>query len=314
MSSQAPGQLAPHFNFIGIGEVLVDVISDTISDAISNGDGFKLFLGGQVTNIALNLAQLGVSTALLGAVGKDPLGQFCRNELQRRGVNASYLRTSRHFPTNTVMVGRSRQTPWFIPYHGAASRLTAENVPDDTIVNARVLHTSAFALGHEPMRTAVLHTLEHAAAHGVRITLDPNYHRKVWDGSDAHEILARAYRHVTLTKPSRDDCVRLFGDGLTSRQYIARFHEWGAQQVVMTRGGESALVSDGTTVTELPLPPVEVVDVTGAGDAFWAGMHLALLNDQPLVTAARAGINLAARKIQHAGPLNPDDVAHVALW
>lgn len=314
MSSQTPDQLAPRFDFIGIGEVLVDVISDTIGEAIGNGDSFKLFLGGQVTNIALNLAQLGVSTALLGAVGKDPLGQFCRHELQRRGVNASYLRTSRHFPTNVVIVGRSKQTPWFIPFHGAASRLTFDNVPADTVANACVLHTSAFALGHEPMRTAVLRTLEHAAAQEVRITLDPNYHPSVWDDSDAHQILAHAYRHVTLTKPSRDDCVRLFGDGLTSREYIARFHAWGAQQVVMTRGGESALVSDGSTITELPLPPVDVVDVTGAGDAFWSGMHLALLDDQPLITAAHAGINLAARKVQHAGPLHPDDFTHVALW
>lgn len=318
MSDHAPQhtRLAPDapFAFVGIGEILVDLLSEQFTDALGSGDSFQAFIGGQVTNIALNLAQLGVRTALLGAVGRDPVGAFCRNELQRRGVNVSYIRTSNDFPTSLVIVGRSRQTPWFTSYTGAYPRLQVANVPMDVVRAARVVHTSARALGHVPLRDTVMEVLQAAAAEGHMITLDPNYHHTVWDGTDPHEVLAQAFRYVTLTKPSLDDCRRLFGLNHTPEEYIAQFHTWGARWVVLTRGGEGALVSDGSTITELPLPPVDVVDVTGAGDAFWSGMHLALLQDQPLLTAARAGINLAAQKVQHAGPLHPDDVANVTLW
>jgi fructokinase len=302
------------FDFVGLGEILVDVISNKLTDTLGNGDGFRTFIGGQVTNIALNLAQFGMQAALLGAVGADPLGAFCRNELQRRGVNASYVRTSRHYSTTMVFVGRSRQTPWFIPYRGADYRLNPTDVPQDVVANAGIVHTSAFALGYEPLRSTILDTLQTAAAQGVRITLDPNYHPAVWDGSDPQAVLPAAFEHVTLTKPSLDDCTRLFGPGLAPEEYISRFHHWGARAVVLTRGGESTLVSDGSTITELALPPVEVVDVTGAGDACWAGMLLALLRDQPLLTAARAGIKLAAQKVQHIGPLQAANVADVVLW
>jgi hypothetical protein len=43
-------------------------------------------------------------------------------------------------------------------------------------------------------------------------------------------------------------------------------------------------------------------------------MHMALLHDQPLLTAARAGVHLAARKVQHVGPLQAEDIANIALW
>lgn len=302
------------FEFVGIGEILVDLLSEQFTDALGSGDSFQAFIGGQVTNIALNLAQLGVRTALLGAVGRDPVGAFCRNELQRRGVNVSYVRTSNDFPTSLVIVGRSRQTPWFTSYVGAYPRLATAHVPMDVVRAARVVHTSARALGHAPLRDTVMDVFQAAQAEGRMITLDPNYHHTLWDNTDPHEVLAQAYRYVTLTKPSLDDCRRLFGLNHTPEEYIQQFHRWGARWVVLSRGSESALVSDGTTITELPLPPVDVVDVTGAGDAFWSGMHMALLHDQPLLTAARAGIHLAARKVQHIGPLQADGIANVTLW
>jgi fructokinase len=318
MSDHAPQptRISPDapFEFVGIGEILVDLLSEQITDALASGDSFQTFIGGQVTNIALNLSQLGVRTALLGAVGRDPLGAFCRNELQRRGVNVSYVRTSNDFPTSLVIVGRSRQTPWFTSYISAYPRLKVENVPLDVVRAARVVHTSARALGHAPLRDTVMAVIRAAAAEGRMITLDPNYHQTLWDSTDPHEVLAQAFRYVSLTKPSLDDCRRLFGLNHTPEEYIQQFHTWGARWVVLTRGGEGALVSDATTITELPLPPVDVVDVTGAGDAFWSGMHLALLNEQPLLTAARAGINLAAHKVQHVGPLQATDMADVAHW
>jgi fructokinase len=311
-SVQAESDLS--FDFIGVGEILVDVISDNLTDTLSNGERFRTFIGGQVTNIAINLAQLGARVAVLGAVGADPLGAFCRNELQRRGVNASYIRDNAKQPTTMNIVGRSRETPWFIAYRGADTRLRPEHVPQDAIVKTRILHTSAFALGYEPFRSTALEMLATAAEHGVQITFDPNYHPSVWDGSDPQAGLSEAFKHVTLTKPSLDDCIRIFGPNLEPEEYIARFHSWGAQWVVLTRGGQSTLVSDGDTITELPLPPVEVVDVTGAGDASWSAMIFALIHNQPLLTAAHAGINLAAQKVQHIGPLQTVDIADVKFW
>lgn len=290
------------FDFVGLGEILVDVISDEFTSDLYNGERFRMFIGGQVTNIALNLALLGARSALAGAVGADHLGEFCRKHLELRGVDTSLVQTVTE-PTSLMMVGRSRTTPWFTPYRRADYQVSMYPALLEAVNATRLLHTSAHALGHEPLRSTVLQALEYAAARNINVSFDPNYHPAVWDGTDPQDVMPSAFRYVTLTKPSLDDCIRIFGPGLPPEEYIGRFHRWGARYVVMSRGGHSALVSDGQTITELPLPDVEVVDVTGAGDAFWSGMLMELLHGRGLLEAAHAGVQLAARKVQQVGPL-----------
>ena len=93
-----------------------------------------------------------------------------------------------------------------------------------------------------------------AREHAIRVPQRASaaHHRTVLDGTDPQDVMPSAFRYVTFTKPSLDDCIRIFGPGLPPEEYIERFHRWGARYVVMSRGGDSALVSDGETITELP--------------------------------------------------------------
>jgi fructokinase len=116
--------------------------------------------------------------------------------------------------------------------------------------------------------------------------------------------LKEAYQFVDITKPSLDDCTRLFGPDLSSAACIERFLSWGPEIVALTMGHRGVLLAtaDGNQVHIKP-GQVEVADVTGAGDAFWAGLLTALLDGYRPDEAARIGQMVAEVKISTVGPV-----------
>ncbi len=89
---------------------------------------------------------------------------------------------------------------------------------------------------------------------------------------------------------------------------MARWREWGAEQIIVKLGAEGCLVAgpDGTEVVPAVNVP-KVIDTTGAGDAFNAGYLAARGAGQSAVQAARAANHLAALVIQHRGAILPRD-------
>jgi fructokinase len=116
--------------------------------------------------------------------------------------------------------------------------------------------------------------------------------------------MRQVYRYVTLTKASLDDAHRFFGPGHSAHEYIRMFHELGPRTVVFTMGKEGSLISeDSCLLGHLPSRPVEVTDATGAGDAFWAGFLVALLDGNPPKRCLLFAREVAELKLRTIGPL-----------
>jgi fructokinase len=109
--------------------------------------------------------------------------------------------------------------------------------------------------------------------------------------------------YATITKPSIDDAVRVFGPNRKPEEYIELFHKQGPQVVVLTMGSRGALLSEAGNITHIPARPIQVADVTGAGDAFWAGFLVALLDGNPLTHCALFAREIAELKLTSIGPL-----------
>jgi len=119
--------------------------------------------------------------------------------------------------------------------------------------------------------------------------------------------------YATITKPSLDDATRIFGPGKTPEAYIELFHEMGPKVVVFTMRAEGVLLSEEERITRIPARPVEVVDATGAGDSFWAGFLVALLDGNPLKRCALFAREIVERKLTTVGPL-PDTIDKQAVY
>ncbi len=296
---------AGDIDVLAIGEVVIDMISQDPAGHLREAETFRRYLGGSPANIAVYVAKLGGRGAIIAKTGSGGFGQFIKAELQRHGVITDYLQMDPHVRTTVIFIARSTGTPDFEAFRDGDYQLRAEEVSEEAVARARIVHASTFALSREPCRSAVRRAFELAQAHGKLISLDPNYSPALWPNpAEARQVLAEFYRLVTLTKPSLDDAHRLFGSHLAPTECIARFHAWGPRLVVLTMGRQGALVSlDGHLVGHLPARPIAVADATGAGDSFWAGFLTALLDGYPPDRCAWFAREVAEIKLQTVGPL-----------
>ena len=286
------------YDLVCIGESLIDFISQQLDVEMSESDTYHALVGGSVTNVAITAGRLGAMTAMVGSIGDDPLGIRIKSELVAAGVHP-YLDAHPTEATTAAVIMRSTGSPSFAILRGADVALSA--IPE-AMLDTRWVHTSAFALSHDPQRTTVVEFLQSVSQDpGVRTSLDVNYHPRVWS-SDPQLLLPGLVALVDVVKVSADDCERLFGPGEASSHLVELF-AWGAKSIVMTQGGDQALFATPQERVSIDIGERTVVDVTGAGDAFMAGFILATLDGLAVPEALAAGAEVAGRSVEVLGQI-----------
>jgi fructokinase len=282
---------------------------------LRDASAFRRYPGGSPANLVLNVSRLGRDAAIVGKIGCGPFGQFLKDGLEHGGVCTDYVVMDSEVHTSIIFVSQTSGTPDFQPRRDSDYKLRPDEIPQAAIDVAQVVHTSTWPLSREPSRSAVLGVLQAASRAGKIVSFDPNYSPVVWpDYAEAQAVMRQAYRSVTLTKASLDDARRFFGPGHDPREYIAMFHELGPKTVVFTVGKEGSCISqEGRLLGHLPTREVEVKDATGAGDAFWAGFLVALLDGHSLERCLLFAREVVELKLQTVGPL-PANVDRKALY
>ncbi|MEA5460694.1 sugar kinase [Arcicella sp. LKC2W] len=294
------------YALLSVGELLVDVIGTEIHHSILDTDVFERFQGGSPANMAANMARLGMNTAIVSCVGNDNLGIFLKNEVAKTGIDISHIATDEIQPTSIVIVSRTKGTPDFIAYRTADRMIQPHHIPDNLLAESAIFHTTCFALSQDPAQSAIVDAAKRANALGCRVSLDANYAPQIWpDRKQAWETISAYCSHNALVKLSEDDAERIYGHKVSEEQVIKDFHAMGADLVCFTKGGDGSTISyeKGTKKIHLGVKPIDVIDATGAGDAFWAGFLTAWTEGKSVEICANAGGNLAALKLVTKGPL-----------
>lgn len=291
-------------DMVAIGETLVDFISLEETDWLRNAYTFRKYLGGSPANITVHVAKLGGSSAIISKIGIGAMGQFLKAELQRAGVLTDYLIMDHRVHTSVIFISRTARTADFEPFRSGDFMLEPREIDEAAIKRARIVHASTFALSRDPCRSAIEKAFKLAQQNDKIISLDPNYSPVVWPNyQQAKETICHMLSYATLTKPSLDDATRIFGPGKTPEEYIQLFHEMGPSIVVFTMGAQGVLLSQEGKLSHIPARPIKVVDATGAGDSFWAGFLVALLDGNPLERCVLFAREIVERKLTAVGPL-----------
>ena len=143
-------------DLLAIGEILIDFISTERADSLLEAAAFRRLQGGSPANLAVNVSRLGKRAALLAKMGAGAFGQFLKAEMQRSGVISDYLLLDPGVQTSLVFVSQTSGTPDFEPYRSGDYQLTPEDIPEEAIQRARLLHTTTWPLSRQPSRSAVL--------------------------------------------------------------------------------------------------------------------------------------------------------------
>ncbi len=289
-----------------VGSVNMDLVVRVDSlpgrgETISGGT-FTRTLGGKGANQAAAAARLGARVRLVGLVGDDDFGREAREDLRSRGIDVSGLGTSSTSPTGVaaIVVDASGDNAIAVA-SGANHDLTGDTVREHL---ARIEEDGVVLLANlEIADDAVAAALDVVAERGWRSVLDPAPVRPI-----APDVLAGC----DVLTPNEHE-VRALGE---PEELLAH----GVGAVVVTRGAQGADVwpADGRGWHQAPFP-VDVVDTTGAGDAFDGALAWSLGAGHELTEAVRVAAVAGALACRSLGartglPARDELEAALAGW
>lgn len=265
---------------ICLGEALIDFVSAVPVASIAAAPAFVPAAGGSPANAAVALARLGVSTGFVGKVGDDPFGKHLAETFARHGVDTSQL----HFDATArtalafVAVDEAGHPDFVFFRHPSADMLLRmEDLDPAYLSQAVVVHTGSIILTAEPARSTIVEALRLTRAAGRLVSLDPNVRMSLWgDEERLRAVLLPILELADVVKLSEEDMGPLVGtaDRVAGSAAVM---ERGPRLVVVTRGRDGCFCRSPNATFDVPGFEVPVLDTTGAGDAFVAGLLTALL-------------------------------------
>ena len=293
------------FDVTSLGEIMVRLSVPT-GARLDDARSLDLEMGGAEGNVSIALARLGRRVSWLGRLPENSLGEYVVRTLRADGVDVSGVRR----------VADERMGLYFIEYataprsinviydraESAASRMRAEDVDWDLLLNTRILHltgiTPALSVS---CRAIVEEAIRRASAAGVTVSFDVNYRAKLWDAPTASAALRPLIEQANILFCKSSDAASLFGcSGAPQEQLQQLKKSTSAKAIFVTSGDTGAsLLADGV-VTSQPAIPVSIVDRVGSGDAFAAGALDGLL-DGAALTGLQRGVALASIALSQHG-------------
>jgi sugar/nucleoside kinase (ribokinase family) len=247
-------------------------------------DDFLLQPGGCAANTAIALGKLGVRSAVCGRVGDDLLGDFVERDLRSRGIDTGGVRRTDGYGTSkTVIIPVLGEDRRFIHTFGANAALTAGDIEPAALGAAEVVYIGGYLILPSLREDELAERLREARAGGARIVLDVAVPVGQTLPADAASLLLPLADYFV---PNLDEARALTGESDPRRQ-AERFLEHGANAVVIKLGERGAYVRSGEEAFEVLAPPVEVVEPSGAGDAFAAGLMVGILEGWALERSVR---------------------------
>jgi len=311
----------PRFDVLGIGNAIVDVIIQTDDGFLSENNLLKGAMslvdaetsaalydksgpaieisGGSAGNTISCLASLGSNAAYVGKVFDDQLGHVFAHDIRSLGVHFATTPATEGPPTATCLVlvtkdaERTMQT-----FLGACVGLGPQDIDEDEIAAAAVTYMEGYLWDPEEAKAAFLKAADcaHAAGREVSLSLsDPfcvDRHR-----DEFRDLVAN---HVDILFANEDEIISLYQTNTFDEALQA---VRGACKVAaLTRGENGSVIVSGDEVHSVDAEPVDnVIDTTGAGDAYAAGFLHGYTAGQGFAVSARIGSICAAEMISHLG-------------
>ncbi len=229
--------------------------------------------GGGGSNVAVAFARQGFKIAFCGAVGADNTGREIIKELKKEKVDVRFVVEKKEKQTNqSIIIFDESQERTILTYRGAAELLTREDIPWKKI-KARWIYlapmTGLLCLPDGRQTTLFEDIVNFAAENKIKIAINPSKQQL----SLPENMLKNILQKTDVLFLNQEEASFLTKIPFENEEEIfKKTDELCSGVVVMTKGGQGVVVSDGKYLySALPNNDRKIVDTTGAGDSFAAG-------------------------------------------
>jgi ribokinase len=260
------------YSILVLGDINVDVLMDVPAYPPPGGEAvterITTQLGGSAANTAVVLSRLGLEARMLGRVGSDPWGQVALAALVEAGVGLELVQRDESVATGlmfTAVTPDGERT--MFGQRGANPYTDPSAISLDTLSGVDLLYLSGYALLEAPQREAAARVVELACQQGLPVVLDTAYMPALVAPQDIRPYLP----HLDACILGLPEAHALLSEA-EPRAAASALLRAGVQLAAVKLGAQGCLLADVATAHLIPAFPVDVVDTTGAGDAFTAGL------------------------------------------
>jgi ribokinase len=258
------------------------------------GGRFARHHGGKGGNQAVAAARLGAETMFVGAVGDDAFGAEARLALKAEGVDLQGLATLAGEATGVALILVESGGENLIAVAGGANDSITPELVGQALAALHLRDHDVVLVGHEIPTASARAALRLARKAGATTILNP---------APAHGLDPGTLALADILTPNRGELAVLAGDdGPATGPIALSLLEGGSgRAIVVSLGGDGALLVDSNGATPIPAPPVKVVDTVGAGDTLNGALAAGLAAGLALPVAARRAVVAASLAVTRAG-------------
>jgi len=262
-----------------VGDLVVDIVSSAMPRLPEPGEialieRIAVFPGGNALNTAVALRRMGEQVSIAGSVGDDALGRLLLDQLQMHDLNVRGVRREPGGRTASTFILRAEgEDRRFIHSLGVAATFTGEHVSPELIPENGIMLAGGYLKLGAWDDDLLANLMRQARQRNCTVVLNVCIAKD--SRVDANRCL-HLLEHVDVFVPNEDEARLLTGETELARQAQV-LRKAGVRTVVITRGQQGLYADDGKQTVEMGVFKVPLVDPSGCGDCFTAGLIAGLL-------------------------------------
>ncbi len=308
---------------LGIGNALVDLLIETENDNIldelnlpkgsmqlvdsktkdqiadhSNKLPKSMASGGSAANTIHGLARLGTETAFIGTVGKDDIGKFFSDDLEKSKITPLLIYSDSPSGLASTLISKDGERT-FGTFLGAAIELDADSLNENHFSDYNILHVEGYLVQNHQL---IEQAFKLAKANGMKISIDLASYNVVEDNLDFLKEMVEKYVDIVF---ANEEEAKAF-TGLEPEEALEMISTM-AEIAVVKVGKGGSFIKSGNEKLKVGIIKTTVSDTTGAGDLYAAGFLHGIINNKGFEYSGKLGALLAGTVIQDIGAKISDE-------
>lgn len=288
-------------DIISIGECMIEL---STNESLMNTEILHKYYGGDTLNTAVAAARLGSKVGYITKVGNDSFHTYLLDSWQAENIDTSNIKIVEGYNGLYIISiqPEGRKEVVFYRKKSAATTLSTDDISEDYIQQANIVYSTGIAQSlSSSAKGAVKKAFRVAKDKGCLVAYDPNYRERLWDADEANEAMEEIIDCVDIIMLNSTHDAEWLIDQTSSDKIIKYFWDKGVATVAVKMGKNGCAVGYNGEINIIPSKDAEVVDSTGAGDAFNGGFLHGIACGYTPFESARLATIVASEQIKGLG-------------
>ena len=291
-------------DIVSVGECMIEL---STNESLSYAQVFKKSYGGDTLNTLVAASRLGSKTGFITKIGNDAFQDYLLDSWQAENIDTSYVKLVEGYNSLYFVSKGTDRNKEFTYYRkkSAASTISIDDVPEEYIGRSSIIYSTGITQSlSDSARNSVKKAFEVAKEKQTIVAYDPNYREKLWSLDEAKEALEEVIDYLDIILLNdKFDAEKLL-EISSSNQIIKYFWDRGVSTVCIKKRENGSTIGYNGEINHLSSCVANVIDATGAGDAYNGGFLHSIVQGYTPFEAAKLASIVASIQVQGLGAIH----------